>query len=154
MNHHPSNMSPLSSDGSGYHQGRPSPNTLHSAQSPDFSAMELYFAHTDHGPELSPAERVHDLSQPQPSPNGAEKTGFGFSSASKTESSKRKRKYWCWWIGGVVVVVIIIVLAIALPVGLTRRRKKSRYCCTRPSTSFNCADWEILSATVAHLKVH
>ncbi|MCJ1423915.1 hypothetical protein MMC29_001800 [Sticta canariensis] len=118
-------MSPLSSDDSGYHLGRPSPNTLYSAQSPDFSARELYFAHTDHGPELSPAERVHDLSQPQPSPSEGEKTGFRFNTAPKTESAKRKRKHWCWWMGGVVAVVIIIVLAVALPVGLTRRQKKS-----------------------------
>lgn len=138
MNHHqPSSMSPLSSDGSGYQLGHPSPNTLHSAQSPDFSTMELYLAQTDHGPELSPAERVHDLSQPQPSPGGGEKTGFGFGfhSGSKLnpnpnpEPSKRKRKYW--WIGGLVVLLLIIIaLAIALPVALTRRGKKSRYGCT------------------------
>lgn len=140
MNHQQSSMSPLSSDGSGYHLGHSSPNTVHtvhSAQSPDFSTMELYLAQTDHGPELSPAERVHDLSQPQPSPGGGEKTGFGFGlgmhsgskSKPKPESSKRKRKHW--WIGGLVVLLLIIIaLAIALPVALTRRGKKSRYGCS------------------------
>lgn len=114
----------MSSDGSGYQLGLPSPNSLNSAQSPDFSTMELYLAQPDHGPELSPAERVHDLSQPQLSPSEVEKTGFGFRSGPKTESSKRKSKYWL--IGGLVALVIIIIVAVALPVGLIHRGKKSR----------------------------
>lgn len=81
----------------------------------------------DHGPELSPAERVQDLSLPQAS--RGEKTGLGINhnsneTTSADESRKRRRKYWL--IGAVVAALIIIVLAIALPVGLTRRGKKSR----------------------------
>lgn len=80
--------------------------------------------HTDHGPELSPAERVHDLSQPQRPPSRGEKAGLGIDHGSNDESSKRKRKYWL--IAAVVAAVIVIALAIGLPVGLTRRGKKSR----------------------------
>lgn len=97
---------------------------MHSAQSPDFSTMELDLAQIDHGPELSPAERVSELSRPQFSPSEMEKIGLGINSDSKPESSKRKRNY-CW-IGGLVAVLIIIVMAVALPVGLIRRGKKSR----------------------------
>ncbi|MCJ1265925.1 hypothetical protein MMC22_005807 [Lobaria immixta] len=100
--------------------------------------MELYLAnnnpHIDHGPELSPAERVHDLSQPQRPPSRGEKTGLGIIPGAfwnrnsngtplADDPSKRKRKYWL--IGAVVAAVIIIILAIALPVGLTRRGKKT-----------------------------
>lgn len=90
--------------------------------------MEYYSAnrdpYADHGPELSPAERVHDLSQPQRPPSRDEKTGLGInhrSSDAIAESSKRKRKFWL--IGAVVAAVVVIVLAVALPVGLTRRKK-------------------------------
>lgn len=124
MNPQPSGMSAMSSDGSGYHLSQASPNTLHSRQSRDFSTMELYLAQTDHGPELSPAERVHDLSQPQRPPSRGEKNGLGINPTGDPSKRKRKRKYWL--IGALVVAVIIIVLAIALPVGLTRRAKKSR----------------------------
>lgn len=91
--------------------------------------MELYMAHhnlhTDHGPELSPAERVHDLSQPQRPPSRGEKTGLGIDHSSNDVSSKRKRKNWLI-LAAVVAAVIIIALVIGLPVGLTRRGKKSR----------------------------
>ena len=90
--------------------------------------MEFYSAnrdpYADHGPELSPAERVHDLSQPQRPPSREEKTGLGInhrSSDAITGSSKRKRMFWL--IGAVVAAVVVIVLAVALPVVLTRRKK-------------------------------
>lgn len=133
MNHQPSTMSALSSDSSAHHLSPASPNTVHSRQSRDYSTMEFYLAsqdpRADHGPELSPAERVRDLSQLQTPESKGEKTGLGINSmfgknGSNDERLKRKRKYWL--IGAVVVTVIVIVLAVALPVGLTRRGKKSR----------------------------
>lgn len=130
---HPSNMSALSSDSSGYHLSQASSNAWHSTQSRDFSTMELNLANhgpqIDQGLELSPAEGVHDLNQPQRSASTGEKTELGINHGFFTNSgsngispvaklSKRKRK--------VVAAVILIILAIALPVGLTRHRKKSR----------------------------
>lgn len=132
-------MSALSSDSSEDHLSQASSNALHSRQSRDFSTMELNLANhgpqINHGLELCPAERVHNLHHPQRPASRGEKTGLeinhGFFTNSGSngispvaKSPKRKGKFWLT--GAVVAAVILIVLAIALPVGVTRRRKNSR----------------------------
>ena len=122
-------------------EGASSPRTVYGSEMEHgFPGMEVFFA--DQTPELVPAERLPDLSQPQRSPSNETKPWFNFNrikNDSKDDSrndvkhdhnppadTKRSRNWRLLLLIAIFVVGIVIALAIALPLSLRHRGRGSR----------------------------
>lgn len=106
-----------------------------------FSGIEV--SAEDHGPEVSPAEKVHAFNQPTPvSPMESRRTGTNFkrwinvyqhhtsngdgsSLEHDAHASTRNRKRFLFFCG--ILIIIIVALVVTFAVLLTRNKRSSTY---------------------------